>query len=85
MSMTFGAYPVFPGGFLGDLHIKSLLGHHLLQPNILFLKGFQFLCHLRLHTSIFLTRAVIRLCGNPKHLASVRNRLPFTRLDLRSA
>jgi hypothetical protein len=77
--------PVSLRGFLGDLHIKSLLGHHLLQPSILFLKGFQFLPHLRLHISIFLTRAVIRLFGNPKHLASIRNRLPFTRLNIRSA
>jgi len=49
------------------------------------LKGFQFLRHLRLHTSIFLTPTVIRLFENPKHLASIRNRLSFTQLNIRSA
>ena len=70
--------PVFLRGFLEDLHVQSLLGHHLLQPRIFFLKGLQLLGHLRLHAAALLTLAVIRLLGNLQLLADFQDFFPLT-------
>jgi len=51
-------------GFLQHLHVENLLVHHLLQPDNLFLQGFELLRHLRLQPVVLRwhrgTRAVLR-------------------------
>ena len=74
--------PVSLRGFLQNLHIKSLLRYHLLQPSILFLQGFKF--HLRLHANDLLTPAVIGLFCDPNQIANFRNFFAFVKLHIRS-
>ena len=75
--------PVSLRGFLQDIHIESLLCHELLQTSILFLKGFEFLRHLWLHPSVFLTPAVVSLLRDIERLADLRDLLPLAELHIR--
>ena len=61
--------PISRRGFLQNLHVESLLGHHLLQPSILILQRLELLGHFRLHASDLLSPAVIRLLGDLKLFA----------------
>jgi len=76
--------PVSLRGFLHNLHVQSLLGHHLLQPHILFLQSLEFLRHLRLHATLLLTPAVIGLFCDSHQLANFRNFLPLAKLYIRT-
>ena len=71
-------------GFLQNLHIQRLLGDHLFQPNVLFLQGFEFLGHFRLHATLLLPPAVIGLLGNLKLLAELRHLCALTKKHVRS-
>ena len=69
---------LFPVRNLEDLPIEDLLAKHLLQPRVLFFQSFQLLGGLRLHTTILLPPAVIRLFGDfrKRLLATCKFRAP---------
>ena len=79
--------PVSLRGFLQNLHVESLFGHHLLHPDILFSQGFELLRHLRLHAAELMPSAVIRvisLLRDSNQFANFRNVLPLAKLHIRS-
>ena len=75
--------PVSLRGFLEDLHVQSLLGDHLFQPSVLFLQGFEFLGHFRLHATILLPPAAIGLLGDLKLLAELKHLCALTKQHIR--
>ena len=69
-------------GFLWDLVVKRLLGHQLLQPNVLLLKRLQLLGHLRRHPTMLLPRAVVRLFGDLQNLADLGDLLAVAKSNV---
>ena len=74
--------PVSLGSLLENLHIESLLGDHLLQPCVLFLQSLQLLGHLRLHATVLLSPAIIRLFGDFQQLAGLGHLLALTEFNI---
>ena len=56
----------------------------LLQLSVLFLQGFEFLGHVRLHATVLLKPAVIGLFCDPNQLANFRNFLPLAKPYIRT-
>ena len=76
--------PVSLRGFLQDLHVQSLLRHHLLQPSVLLLKRLQLHDHVGLHAPILLSPAIVRLLGDLNQLADLGNLPALAKLHVRS-